>query len=278
MKALKQILIVILLSLLILFIWSEYFYSPSQEPVRVSSPHAEVQASNPAASDSSVEDLLVAIKTDLQASYPDLWTLDYDASTGKMHVRIMVNGEDYEHFHNQVLVEDDFSDWYSLLGSVEDLAVTWQQKISAAGHDEIIPLITIYSPKTEDANQVLANLVGSKIVYDYFDGKIPTSSVDSSSSLTLGQQNALQSAQSYLSFTSFSWSGLVEQLEYEGYTHDEAVFAANTCGADWNEQAAKKAASYLRYSSFSRSGLIEQLEFEGFTFDQAVYGVTKAGY
>lgn len=278
MKALKQILIVILLSLLILFIWSEYFYRPPQEPVKAFSHHSEVQASNSPASDSSVEDLLVAFKDDLQSSYPDLWTLDYDTSTGKMNVRIMVSAADFDHFHQQITYEDDFSDWYSLLGSVEDLAVAWQQKISASGHDEILSLITVYYPKTADTNQVLANLVGSKVIYDYFDGTISTSAVDSPSSLTLGQQNALKSALSYLSFTSFSWSGLVEQLEYEGYTHDEAVYAANTCGADWNEQAAKSAVSYLRYSSYSRSGLIEQLEFEGFTHDQAVYGVTQAGY
>lgn len=278
MKAFKQILIIILLSLVIFFIWSEYFYSPPQKPVKALFNHSEVQASNPEASDSSVDELLATFKDDLQASYPDLWTFDYEAATGKMHVRILVNSEEYEHFHNQVFNDDDFSDWYSLLGSVEDLAITWHQKISAAGYDEIIPLITIYSPKTEDTNQVLANLVGSKVVYDYFDGLVPVSAVDSPSSLTLGQQNALKSAQSYLSFMSFSWSGLVEQLEFEGYTHDEAVYAANTCGADWNEQAAKKAASYLRYSSFSRSGLIEQLEFEGFTHDQAVYGVAQVGY
>ena len=70
----------------------------------------------------------------------------------------------------------------------------------------------------------------------------------------------------------------VEQLEYEGYSHTEAVYGADNCGADWNEQAAKSAANYLDYTSFSRSGLIEQLEYEGFTHSQAVYGVEQNGY
>ncbi|MBQ3413354.1 Ltp family lipoprotein, partial [Candidatus Saccharibacteria bacterium] len=68
-----------------------------------------------------------------------------------------------------------------------------------------------------------------------------------------------------------------KQLEYEKFTHDQAVYGVDNCGADWNEQAVKKAASYLKYSSFSRDRLISQLEYEGFTHAQAVYGVTQNG-
>ena len=76
----------------------------------------------------------------------------------------------------------------------------------------------------------------------------------------------------------FSRSGLIKQLEYEGYTKEEATYAVDHCGADWKEQAAKSAASYLRTMSFSRDGLIKQLEYEGFTHEQAVYGVEQNGY
>lgn len=76
----------------------------------------------------------------------------------------------------------------------------------------------------------------------------------------------------------FSYEGLVEQLEFEGYSHSEAVYGADNCGANWYEQASKKAKEYLRVMPFSRSELIEQLEFEGFTYDQAVYGVEQNGY
>ena len=76
----------------------------------------------------------------------------------------------------------------------------------------------------------------------------------------------------------FSYSGLVKQLEFEGYTNSEAVYAANNCGADWYEQAALSAKEYLDVMPFSRQGLIEQLEYEGFTYDQAVYGVEQNGY
>lgn len=105
-----------------------------------------------------------------------------------------------------------------------------------------------------------------------------TTSSSSSNSTTLGEQNALAQAKNYLSIMAFSYSGLIEQLEYEGYTTEEATYAVDNCGADWYEQAAKKAEEYLDVMSFSRSGLIEQLEYEGFTTEQAEYGVTAVGY
>lgn len=95
---------------------------------------------------------------------------------------------------------------------------------------------------------------------------------------TIGQKNALASAKSYLRHSSFSYKGLIEQLEFEGYSNSDATYAVNNCGADWNEQAAKSAQSYISHSSFSRAGLIEQLEFEGFTHEQALYGVKAVGY
>lgn len=95
---------------------------------------------------------------------------------------------------------------------------------------------------------------------------------------TIGQQNALKSAKSYLNVSAFSRSGLIKQLEYEGYSEDEATYAVDNCGADWFEQAVKCAKSYLDVSAFSREGLIKQLEYEGFTHEQAVYGVEQNGY
>ena len=96
--------------------------------------------------------------------------------------------------------------------------------------------------------------------------------------LTLAQQNAVDKARSYLSFTGFSRDGLVGQLEYEGYSAEEAAFGADNAGADWNSEAAEKAKSYLEFSSFSRQGLSDQLAFEGFTAEQIEFGLTSVGY
>ena len=99
-----------------------------------------------------------------------------------------------------------------------------------------------------------------------------------SSDVSLGQKNALSSAKSYLDISAFSYDGLVEQLEYEGFSHDEALYAADNCGADWNEQAAKSAENYLKVDSMSKSELLDQLLHEKFTQEQAEYGVKSVGY
>jgi len=95
---------------------------------------------------------------------------------------------------------------------------------------------------------------------------------------TMGERNALDKAHDYLRVSAFSREGLIEQLEYSGFSHNESVYAVDNCGANWNEQAALKAASYLRISSFSRTGLIDQLMYSGFTRNQATYGVEAVGY
>lgn len=105
-----------------------------------------------------------------------------------------------------------------------------------------------------------------------------TSSNASTPSPTTGEKNALRSAREYLSFSAFSYTGLIKQLEYEGYSTEEATYAADNCNANWNEQAAKSAKEYLDMSSFSRQELINQLIYEGYTQEQAEYGVTQNGY
>lgn len=97
------------------------------------------------------------------------------------------------------------------------------------------------------------------------------------SNLTSGQKNALGAAKNYLEYQAFSRTGLIKQLEFEKYSTEDATFAADNLGADWNEQAAKKAKEYLDMQSFSRQGLIDQLTFEGFTPAEAEYGVSQSG-
>ncbi|MHA6780266.1 Ltp family lipoprotein [Pseudonocardia saturnea] len=95
--------------------------------------------------------------------------------------------------------------------------------------------------------------------------------------MTVSQENALQSADSYLDFSGFSRSGLIKQLEYEGYSTADATFAVDTVTVDWFVQAERSAESYMEFSSFSRSGLIGQLDYEGFTSAQAEHGANSVG-
>ena len=111
------------------------------------------------------------------------------------------------------------------------------------------------------------------------NGNGPSTDADDNANdnLTTGQKNALKKAINYLDSMPFSYAGLIAQLEYEGYTNEEAVFAADNCRADWNEQALKDAKNYLDYSAFSYSGLIGQLEYEEYTSEQAKYAADNCG-
>ncbi|KUI29861.1 hypothetical protein AU195_06505 [Mycobacterium sp. IS-1496] len=93
----------------------------------------------------------------------------------------------------------------------------------------------------------------------------------------VSQQNAVRAAEEYLEVSAFSRQGLIEQLEYSGFSTADATFAVDAIVVDWNEQAVKAAQEYLEVSAFSRSGLIDQLVYSGFTPSQAAYGVAATG-
>ncbi|GAA3922946.1 Ltp family lipoprotein [Microbacterium invictum] len=95
---------------------------------------------------------------------------------------------------------------------------------------------------------------------------------------TLAQQNAIGTAQDYLDYSGFSRGSLIGQLEYEGFSTEDATFGADNAGADWNAEAAESAASYLDYSSFSRQGLYDQLAYEEFTPEQIEHALSAVGY
>jgi Host cell surface-exposed lipoprotein len=94
---------------------------------------------------------------------------------------------------------------------------------------------------------------------------------------TAGQENARESAESYLDLKAFSRQGLINQLKFEGFSVKDATYGVDAQKANWNKQAAASAQDYLDMSSFSRDGLIDQLIFEGYTRPQAEYGVNKVG-
>lgn len=103
-------------------------------------------------------------------------------------------------------------------------------------------------------------------------------SSSSAPALTTGEKNALSRAKSYLRSMAFSHDRLISQLKFEGFSDEEAEYAADNVNADWNEQAEKKAKSYIDTMAFSYSGLVKQLEYEKFTHEQAVYGAEQNGY
>ena len=115
------------------------------------------------------------------------------------------------------------------------------------------------------------------------DAKDAFPSDPSRSKITLAMENALESAQDYLSYSAFSRQGLIEQLSSkygEGFTLGDATWAVGQLDVDWKQQAVRSARDYLDYSSFSRHGLIDQLSSpygESFTVEEAIYAVDKIG-
>lgn len=80
----------------------------------------------------------------------------------------------------------------------------------------------------------------------------------------------------------FLKAGLIEQLSSpagEGCAENDAVFAVNYLGPNWNAEAYGAVKSYLDVSSFSLDGLINQLASSAgdqFTQAQAEDGAKKA--
>ncbi len=107
--------------------------------------------------------------------------------------------------------------------------------------------------------------------------KTETNDKNSAPVWTETQKNVMSKAKSYLAYSGFSYTGLIEQLEYEKFAHEDAVWAADNCNADWNEEALESAKSYIDYSGFSYTGLIDQLEYGGFTTEEATYGADNCG-
>lgn len=106
---------------------------------------------------------------------------------------------------------------------------------------------------------------------------------DESTKLTVAQQNAVRSAESYISFSGFSRQGLIDQLSSEygdQYSVEDATFAVDSLNIDYDEQAERSAESYLEFSGFSCQGLIDQLSSDfgdKYTPNQARNGAKAVG-
>lgn len=100
---------------------------------------------------------------------------------------------------------------------------------------------------------------------------------------TVSQQQALQSAKSYIEFGAFSKAGLTRQLTSEageGFPKADAKWAIDHLEVDWKAEAVESAQTYLDMGGFSRASLIKQLSSsagEGFTKAEALYAVKQVG-
>lgn len=149
----------------------------------------------------------------------------------------------------------------------------------------LIVLIVIIAAATSGGggDTTVAGNGGSVSADDVVAGNEAPAAENSDSGATAAQKNALRAAKNYLAISPFSRQGLIDQLSSsagDGYSVEDATYAADNVNANWNQQAARAAENYLEMMPFSRDGLIEQLSSQAgdkFTVEQATYGVDKAG-
>lgn len=103
-----------------------------------------------------------------------------------------------------------------------------------------------------------------------------TTTKETETTLSLEYQNAVKSAKSWLEFDAYSRSGLIKRLEADKFPTAAATYAADNCGADWNEQAVKSAKSWLEFDNYSKQALIDRLIADGFTASEAQHGADVA--
>lgn len=92
------------------------------------------------------------------------------------------------------------------------------------------------------------------------------------------KDEALQEALQFVEYSNVSYAGLIEVLEFVGYSHEEAVYAADNCNADWNHEAAECAEGFTKVENFSKERLIELLMSDGYTGEQAEYGASTIDF
>lgn len=251
-----------------------------------------------------IEDVAVETRLAADNTIPTGNTLESEASNPQITESDIQGIWSYysqeQGYTEQIIFEDGLAKCSSVFEAVPDNVSS-----SVAEYTICSDYISLYFESTDYTNRIEYTWMGNELVlYKYIESgadkgntriytKMDTVSItqpdsvqpesphkdtpkETQKSVSAGKRNALKSAKNYLSVMPFSYSGLVEQLEYEGYSNSEATYAADNCGADWYEQAVKSAKQYLDVMAFSRSGLIDQLEYEGYTHDQSIYGVDKA--
>lgn len=158
--------------------------------------------------------------------------------------------------------------------------------IGACGNDEEVKDVVEESKVIEQVEQKEEPKVTEPKVEEKSEEKTqekpiakeePKEEQKSDDNFTASQKNAIRHAEQYIETMPFSKSGLIEQLEFEGYSTEDAKFAVDNIDVDWREQAVRHAELYIDTMPFSRDGLIEQLKFEGHSEEDSVYAVGQVG-
>lgn len=89
-------------------------------------------------------------------------------------------------------------------------------------------------------------------------------------------EQALDKAQNYVDFTSFSEADLRRQLEYHEFSPEAIQFALDNVNVDYQAECIEKAKNYLEFTSFSEADLREQLEYHKFSEEHISVAIEEA--
>ena len=90
-------------------------------------------------------------------------------------------------------------------------------------------------------------------------------------------EKAVSRAQIYLDMYPFSRQEIIDQLVFDGFSAEDAEYAADNCDADWTALAVRAATQMLSYfPETTREDLLNILLTSGYTQEQAEAGVTAA--
>ena len=191
--------------------------------------------------------------------------------------------ESYVSMPRYTNVEETSVDGIPAVSYSQDMGPTWNYSTVFIFENETMK-VTLFSNEEDeptgeewDAYQSLLNSI--VIEGNYSDDENDSDDISDEPSGTVGQENALKSAEDYLAMeTGFSDKSLREQLEYEGYESEDIDWVFKNLEVDWKEQCEFSAKSYMESQSFSAAELREQLSYEGFTDEQIEAGLAAVGY
>ncbi|AKE40856.1 Host cell surface-exposed lipoprotein [Corynebacterium kutscheri] len=106
-----------------------------------------------------------------------------------------------------------------------------------------------------------------------------TDDVDIDDDANPGQKKALENTQRYLNGpVGFSYEGLRDQLQYEGFPEEDIRYALDEADIDWEDQAVKQARAYKDAdAALSNDDIYDKLISEKFTPEDARFGVASLG-
>lgn len=93
-----------------------------------------------------------------------------------------------------------------------------------------------------------------------------------------GHKNAYNTAKKRVDNDAMSRSAVYKDLINNGYSDEEALYAVDECGIDWNDSCYRYGKFRLKYNNFSKKQLETDLQGKGFEQSEIEYALDKLGY